>query len=217
MKTLRSVIGLGLLVMGSFAFLLAEAGERHRVKSVYRCGIPFRSYHNVEPVPATAYALSGTGYLLRRAGADAASAEPSGIQVFQLQQARLGVNHCEISQVVFTLDKKGNWKLGLHAEQNPRDANGEPILVSNRPGQILQTFHLLRNEFYITLRALGGSSDGAGDLDSVGGRPVLFEVPIDPFWVQNGQPADKLFHGHVKSFGKYQPFVDRVEVVFTYR
>jgi hypothetical protein len=47
--------------------------------------------------------------------------------------------------------------------------------------------------------------------------PALVEFPIEPFWVQKGEPYSGFVTGRSDAVRKYFHAVDRIEVEFTYR
>ncbi len=52
--------------------------------------------------------------------------------------------------------------------------------------------------------------------DETTGKPVLFELGPDRFWVQRGQPKDLWLRGTDKAVKRYFDLIDRVEIEFYY-
>jgi hypothetical protein len=132
---------------------------------------------------------------------------PGEFQLFQLETARLQIDHCQISGVALQLFTNGDWVLSLRADQNRRDEiNG-----------FSPTMHIKRNQFFVRLRCLGQFAEAAGENSRDTGKPVLAVIQPNAFWGENGQPRYLREEGNQKEIAKHLELIDRVEVEFFYR
>ena len=104
------------------------------------------------------------------------------------------------------LFRDGNWALNLRADQN-RYAAG------NRHNP---TLHIKRNRFGIILRCFGNLSNAPSEIGLITGKPVLAEIKVEEFWVQNGKPEFLLTGGIEKAIEQRFDSIDRVEIEFFY-
>ena len=200
----------------------ATAWPRHRVKPCPLPGIPAMPYRTVDAAPKpTLTAVS----LVRVPATPAPSAVPlmttdAALQVFQLRETRLQIDHCFLSRVAVTLHPDGRYQVSFRADQNPMPGDRD-VRSPLRPGEVvnvpLQTTQFRRNLFIVKVRGYGVFPT-LGDRPSLApGQPVLVELPVEPFWVQRGEPYAGLAEGHSDAVRQFLPLLDRVEVEFTYR
>ncbi|MDP7019604.1 MAG: hypothetical protein QGG36_27655 [Pirellulaceae bacterium] len=131
------------------------------------------------------------------------------VTVFQLDQARIQIDHCRISSVALQLLDDGQWVLNLRAEQNPP--------VEDETSTYRPRLHLKRNQFVIRLRALPvGERSGEAAVRGVG-RPVLAAIEPPPFWVEREQPKSVRLTGRDNDVWRVFDMIDRVEFEFYYR
>lgn len=168
-------------------------------------------------LPPTAAYADGPGEQ-RRVFSDTQTVQPprpeprrqTVIDLYQLDQARLEIDQCEISQVALQLHDDGQWVLSLRADQNRRP--DDPAMAEYNP-----RLHIQRNQFTIRLRCLGAfkNEPAAGALAA--GKPVLVELDPKPFWVENGEPRYVRTGGGSPLVANHFADIDRVEVEFFYR
>jgi hypothetical protein len=135
---------------------------------------------------------------------------PTVIELYQLDQPRLQIDHCEISQVALQLWENGWWVLSLRADQNRRPPQGEPVVYNPR-------LHIKRNEFVVRLRCLGAFRTEPTEAALAAGKPVLVDLEAEPFWVENGQPRYVRTGGCCELVQDQFEDIDRVEIEFFYR
>ncbi len=182
-------------------------------------------------VPDYAYAPAGTARptsallsLVRVPAARLPGAEPlpPGVpppQVYQMVVAKMQVDHCFLSRVAVALHPDGLYQVSFRADQNPLPGPGSPVEVAAVDARLtLQTSQLRRNLFVLRVRGYGNYPAAATD-DGVPGlsRPVLWEQPLEPFWVQRGEPYSGYIPGQSEAVRRAFAYIDRVEVEFTYR
>lgn len=201
---------------------------RHRVKPCPLPGIPYLPYQpaNAAPKP-TLTAVS----LVRVPATPAAAVIPPGVpavvpavvaapQVYQLREPRLQIDHCFLSRVAVTLHADGRYQVSFRADQNPQPGDAD-VRSPLRPGEVVnvppQTTQLRRNLFVLKVRGYGAFPTFDGRASLTPGQPVLAELPVEPFWVQQGQPYDGFVEGRSDAVRQFLPLIDRVEVEFTYR
>jgi hypothetical protein len=132
------------------------------------------------------------------------------IELYQLDRPRLQIDHCEISQVALQLFGDGRWILSLRADQNRRPPEGEPAEYNPR-------LHIKRNEFVVRLRCLGAFRTEPIEVASAAGKPVLADLNVEPFWVENGQPRYIRSGGCCALVQDQFEDINRVEIEFFYR
>jgi hypothetical protein len=210
--------------------------SRFRTYPKLVCDVPDRAYVHGGP-SQPALGISKIGILVPVADASPADTLPSGHKMYyyQLNQPQLSIDHCSISRVVLSIRDDGYWTLSLRADQNQRSIDDTPLVAVGipkppgntsvpQPGPILPgaspttkfTDHIKRNLFTIKVRGyavyrLEEPADGAL------GRPVLFELLPDPFWVQRQVPDFRRFHGKKAEIAEFCRTIDRVEVELSYR
>jgi len=136
------------------------------------------------------------------------------IRYYQLDKARLTIDHCSISQVVLQMHNDGVWVMSLRADQNPQP-EGEPAPAVTQEGRF--TAHLKRNLFIVKVRCYGASRQEPQPGGAALGRPVLFELEPMEFSVQSGRPHHFWKQGYVNCPKELRELVDRVEIEFSYR
>jgi hypothetical protein len=228
--------------------------RRYHVQPQPLCGIPAREYQPPQPPPGAQpkvilskpavplvdtdpAAATGTAAMsLQIPGAPPASSRPR-IKLYQFDQSVVPLDHCAISQMAFTINENGWWRLNLRADQNPQavspttpaapaatPANGAPRPV-NAPIRGLpnvslkQTLHIKRNLFIINIRGLGGFSEPVSvpPTPPTLGKPVLLALEPIQFWVQNGVPYWLVTQGCCPDASVFFNQIDRVELEFSYR
>ena len=132
------------------------------------------------------------------------------IDLYQLDRARIQINHCEISDVAIQLYDDGQWVLSLRADQNRRPEDGGPDGYN-------PFLHIRRNEFFIRLRCLGAYDHPPMTEVVTNGKPVLADLQPYAFWVENGEPRYVRQHGNDPLVAEHFADIDRVEIEFFYR
>jgi hypothetical protein len=132
------------------------------------------------------------------------------IELYQLDQLRLKIDQCEISQVALQLHDDGHWVFSLRADQNRRPDDAEVAEFNPR-------LHIQRNQFTVRLRCLGAFKNTPTTDSLAAGKPVLVALDPEPFWVENGQPRYVRVTGHCGLIRDYFADIDRVEIEFFYR
>lgn len=131
------------------------------------------------------------------------------IDLYQLDQAGLQINHCEVSQVAIQLYDDGQWVLSLRADQNRRPEEDELAEYNPR-------LHVKRNKFVIRMRCLGAFQHPPMEGVPTTGKPVVVDLNPCSFWVENGQPRYVRHHGFDPLVHEHFDDVDRVEIEFFY-
>ncbi len=191
-----------------------------------RCGVPSGHPYRTAPRRATALVPSRVVVPLLRTGAQLVEEQTEGalfpsetaartterlpkntLRLYQMPQARIRLDHCELSRVSLLVDGRGRWWLSLRADQNRRGLAEE----HRRPG-------LKRNRFRVVIRcyAFTGQDD---TLEA--GSPVLEELGPFEFWVQQGEPyifsrRGRLFEKMPAEVTRLLQQIDRVELEFSY-
>ncbi len=132
------------------------------------------------------------------------------IELYQLDQPRLTVDQCEISQVALQLHDDGEWVLTLRADQNRRPDDAAAAPYNPR-------LYIKRNQFTVRLRCLGAFKNEPALAALAAGKPVLVDLDPEPFWVENGQPRYVRTCGRSPLIANYFADIDRVEIEFFYR
>lgn len=162
----------------------------------------------------------------------------TGVSFFQLDKPALVLDHCSISRVAVMLQSDGSWRVSLRADQNPGSTVGVaaagsattvPVAVTPAlpvPPAQKQTSHLKRNEFHVAVRGYGADkASESADLKAPG-KPLLFHIDLQPFWVQNGVPRNMVWDGTSRNndgtsasndIKRFFSLVDRVEIDLSYR
>jgi hypothetical protein len=159
----------------------------------------------------------------------AGTVEKPRVRYFQLDVAQLAVDHCQISRVTFHTEDDGTWKLNLRADQNPqfRLVKDGGTLFPGTPDETLfpgprtasgrlYTEHLLRNQFFVRVRCLGGLPVQQKQ-PNLAAAPVLLRMEPPGFWVQRAVPLEWGANGFNPELPIYFNRIDRIEVEFYYR
>jgi hypothetical protein len=188
--------------------------RRFRTEPQLRCGLPDRDYiHGNQP--ALALAVSSPVVLVRSPGPPAMPAPAGAIEYayYQLAQASVTVDQCSISRVVLTVWDSGDWFLDFRADQNPGTPIRPPLILPGSTSPTPYTAHIKRNLFMVRVRGFGSALDPDVSL----GRPVLYDIAPEPFWVQRGVPMFPRLHGNDRRIKDAFWTTDRVEVELSYR
>lgn len=133
------------------------------------------------------------------------------IRLFQLDRARLTVDHCTVSEIALQLHRDGSWVLSLRADQN--------MLPEEDPATLDDTYrprlHLRRNEFHVRLRCHGFYQ--ADQVLLAAGRPVMADLHPVKFMVQRQEPRHVRIACCDPRVAQFYDLIDRVEVEFYYR
>jgi len=206
----RLVIIIGLMLAGGAMCLSAELHlvRRHRTYPSCKCGIPESNYQ-YRTRSRSEIAISQTRLLVRKGTTVIDAAHPI-VDLYQLDQPSLTIDHCSISQVAVQLEDNGNWVLSLRADQNRRPAEGEGAPYNPH-------LYIKRNEFVVRLRCLGNFENEPVEAAPMAGKPVLAELNPEPFWVENGEPKYVRIEGYSELVDDFFRDIDRVEIEFFYR
>lgn len=205
----------GGLLIGSATWTLAEL-PRHTARPGCAPGIPCRPYTTGTNPRPTVTTIS----LEKVAVGQAPAGDLQRPQVYQFLRPRVQIDHCFLSRVAVMLYSDGRYQISFRADQNPQP-NGDDPRSPLRPGErlqtVLETGHLKRNQFIVKVRGYGVFPILSEQPNMTVGQPVVVDLPVDPFWVQRGEPCDKLIEGKLSSVARSFELIDRVEVEFTYR
>ena len=233
--TRKSIVA-GLLVVGgagAFAGLGRAELPRHAARPALLPGIPCYDYRVVpiptptvtavsltkvpavvDPAPtATPVVAGGTAFAV-----DTARAAPVP-QMYQLLETRLKADHCFLSRMAVAFHPDGAFQISFRADQNPQVGEDirSPLRQGERLDTTIQTSQLRRNQFVVRVRGYA-AYPAKGTLPALGVTPpALVEFPIEPFWVQRGEPYSGFVTGRSDAVRKYFTAIDRIEVEFTYR
>jgi hypothetical protein len=231
-------------VTASAMALVAAAGadDSRRRRSRFRttpqvfCDVPDRDYVHGGP-SQPALAVSNTALLVLFPGAVPADTLPNGRQMkyYQLNTTVLAVDHCSISRVSLAIQDDGYWTLSLRADQNAQSAVNTPLVAAATPKPVANTSvpqpkpvlrgaspttkvtdYIKRNLFTVAIRGYTGYL-AQGPADGAPGRPVLFQLLPDAFWVQKGVPLFPKFEGIKGEIKDFYKTIDRLEVELSYR
>lgn len=152
------------------------------------------------------------------------------VKYYQLDRAQLTINHCSIGRVAVSLHESGEWIISLRADQNPWMTGPRhgvsssayergPVSAIQAPIPELErhTNDLRRNQFVVWVRAHGAHPLKENIPEASGGKPVLFQLRPEPFWVQRGQPYDFWAKGWSEGVRQFFDVIDRMEIEFNYR
>ena len=189
---------------------------RHVAKPTPVAGLPLYDYRPTNARPAaTMSAVS-----LDRVAVTPPGGTAPTMQMYQLRESRLQVDHCFVSRAAVALHPDGSYQISYRADQNPVLGNDprSPLKPGERLETGLQTSQLQRNLFVVKVRAYGGAAGASpGRPNLVPGGPVLVEFPAEVFWVQRGEPVSKSVTGNLAAVKAFYPLIERVEVEFTYK
>lgn len=197
---------------------------RNATRPACRSGLPNDIDYQFGTRSRSVESLSKTALLLRQAPPFSAwspaevATEPIG-GYYQLSSTKLQIDHCAISRVALRVYPNGYWALDLRATQN---VEFPPDRIYTPGGESLRqrdrfTLHLKRNEFFVVVRGYGGFPNIERRRDKSPGKPVLFCIAPESFWVQRGEPYDLHVDGCSEEVRDSYRYVDRVELEFYYR
>ena len=234
--TRKSIVAGLLVVGGAGAFAGSGRAElpRHTARPALLPGVPCYDYRVVttpaptvtavsltkvvatpDPVPvAVPASVGGTTF-----GVDAARATGPQPQLYKLLETRLKADHCFLSRMAVAFHPDGAFQISFRADQNPRagDDIRSPLRQGERLETTIQTSQLRRNQFVVRVRG-SAAYPVKGTLPALGVTPpALVEFPIEPFWVQRGEPYSGFVTGRSDAVRQYFTAIDRIEVEFTYR
>lgn len=181
-------------------------------------GIPERDYQPLAPGAPVSPLVQGVSFdgveLMPRAGEPVAKIK---VRTFGLAEKSLKIHHCSVSQLAFTMEQDGRWVVNLRGDQNPWFYREPTALPPNKVGFApgLETNHLIRNEFQVTVRCMGNFQQR--DQAPQTGRPVLAVIGPINFMVQRGVPYVGSFNGVNPDLARYFAVIDRAEFSFVYR
>lgn len=208
----------GGLLFGSATWAAAEL-PRHTARPATVPGIPCRPYTSGNAPHPTVTVISLERVPAGPGGGGVADAKRP--QVYQLLQPRLQVDHCFLSRVAVTLYEDGRYQISFRADQNPDPGTPDDPRSPLRPGErvqtVLETNSLKRNLFVVKVRGYAAFPVLPEQPNLTTPQPVVLDLPIDPFWVQRGEPCGKLIEGKLSTVARSFDLIDRVEVEFTYR
>jgi hypothetical protein len=211
-----------LLVLGILTGA-ASAAHYHVARPPVRPGLGVYDYQYGSR-SSSKVAVSRTATLIR--SGQAPGPRDRDIKLFQLQRPKeLEIEHCAITQVALQLDREGYWTLSLRAYQNavlPADqaAKAEQAEKAERRAAKKKAaaeggaLFDKRNLFVVKLRAYAMFSDEAGSRDELPGKPVMFTLGPESFWVERGQPYDLYRKYYNAEITRYFDYVDHVELEF---
>jgi hypothetical protein len=216
--------------------------NRHCVQTPCCPGLPYCDYQYGQPLSPPVIAVSLPALTIDQRPPYSPGVAPAGltvlpspvirerIKVFQLGQMLVPNNHCVLSRVVVTLHENGMWIVSMQAEQNPwmtgpRNEVSTPVHLRGAVSAIQppipqlpqETNGLKRNQFWVCVRCLGVAPLPENPAVIATAKPVLFQLPIAPFWVQRGVPYNFFDQHYLPAVRQFFDQVDRVEVEFRYR
>jgi hypothetical protein len=234
-RTFLAAAGMAIVVLTG-AGKVRKRLARFRTMPRQDCELPNHDYIQGGPSQPV-LGISKIGILVPVADASPPDTLPSGHKMYyyQLNQAALRIDHCSISRVAFAIRDDGYWTLSLRADQNQRSIDDTPLVAVGipkppgntsvpQPGPILPgaspntkfTDHIKRNLFSVKVRGYTAYLiEEAADAGL--GRPVLFDLSPDPFWVQRQVPEFRRFQGTRGEIGEFFRTIDRVEIELSYR
>ncbi len=127
-------------------------------------------------------------------------------KLFQWREDKMQIDHCEISNMAFQISRNGDWVLNLRADQNRVDPNR----------QFNPTLHIRRNKFGVVLRCYGNLFTAPVATGIRTGKPVMAEIEVEKFWVQNGRPKFLVTSNNEPLIVQHFDSIDRVEIEFFY-
>lgn len=213
--------------------LVAAAPHYFRSRPPLRCGLPgHEEDYNYGKFSRTVRTLSATppipvraplplDEMIRLNPSDTVPKfgrrPPHAIKAFQfVENPKLQIDHCSISQMSLQLLEDGHWFLTLRADQNPRPTEFDARRkVTTKEEPRLFTEHLQRNEFHVRVQCYAGF--GTGNQLGPVGKPVVIPLKVDPFWVQKGRPRSMYIRGFNEGVEEFFNIIDRVEIEFFYR
>lgn len=177
-------------------------------------GIPKRDYQLIDP-GATLTPPTVVGKSLNGVDVMDLVTKQKKLRTFAMDQTTLRSLHCSISHVAFTFDAEGNWILNGQADQNPWFTTQPNAMPPASLGINVETNHLLRNEFTVTMRCYGNWPQP--EANKTTGKPALAEIPVS-FMVQRGIPYSIRMDSKANAdLRKHYEIIDRVEFELSFR
>jgi hypothetical protein len=214
-------IGMALVVAAGGA----EGILRPRTRPTCLTGIPVRDYQ-FRTRSRTALGLSQTAQMVEIKSPNT-DAEPAlartekRIRVYQMETPKLQIDHCSVSGIALQLHANGDWVLNLRADQNPAAPVSAVAAAEVAPTIALregaQALHIRRNLFSVRIRGYAMYPVAESQPGDTTGKPEVFALPMQEFWVQSGSPLSVRRTGRCDDVSAYHDIVDRVEVEFCYR
>lgn len=139
------------------------------------------------------------------------------VATFSLLDQVIRVDHCTLSKVSVALYPDGKFVVAFRADQNPQPA--DPLAASLRSSVGVDTgldqVQFRRNKFFVTVR--GYAADPLGERGIGATKAAVLELPVEPFWVNRGEPYSATVEGMSEAVRRSYTVVERVDVDFTYR
>lgn len=133
------------------------------------------------------------------------------VKLFQWSEDQLKIDHCSISRMAVQVHRDGSWNLNLRADQNPRST------TTGNARRFNPTLHIKRNRFSIRLRCYANTGANKSGFDGIStGKPLVTELTVKDFWVENGQPKYVLERGFDPLISKQFDSIERVQIEFVY-
>jgi hypothetical protein len=140
------------------------------------------------------------------------------VATFSLLDQVIRVDHCTLSKVSVALYPDGKFVVAFRADQNPQPADPLARTLTARGTGIdtgLDPVQFRRNKFFVTVR--GYAADPLGERGIGATKTAVLELPVEPFWVNRGEPYTGLVEGTSEAVRRNYKLVERVDVDFTYR
>lgn len=191
-------------------------GHRAHTKPWIHSGIPIQDYQFgnwseiVSAVSTRAVFLEDTADERNQLEVGATKLPIRDVKLLQWNVPRLVVEHCAISRMALQVNRNGQWSLNLLAEQNPPDESAAADSVSDAE-------HLRRNRYRVRLACLGGLPEPAiGEATAIG-VPVVVDLGVVEFVVQNGQPRRFVHHGQIQNLSNLSfDLINAAEIEFSF-
>lgn len=139
------------------------------------------------------------------------------VATFSLLDQVIRVDHCTLSKVSVALYPDGKFVVAFRADQNPQPA--DPLARTLRSSVGVETgldpVQFRRNKFFVTVR--GYAADPLGERGIGATKAAVLELPVEPFWVNRGEPYPATVEGTSEAVRRNYKLVERVDVDFTYR
>lgn len=230
----RIEIGVLTLLVGVSVSVAWAGWPHHRMRPTPQHGIPDRDYDypqfsdpaRVLSRPAVPLVLDSTPEKIIEGVTDAKAAEspnartapistpkPFQRKLFQLDKPRVRIDHCEVSRFSLVIDQNGHWLLTAMGEQGVEEEPAAGDQMAERQLAVLP----LRNQFRLCVRGYPATTAvGDAELEALG-RPVLFQLPAQTFWVQREKTQPVRASGISKDVENAFPLIERIELEFAYR
>jgi hypothetical protein len=208
----RKAWGLGLLLVGSVAATAGDLLPYHRRARV-SCGVsPCYDYEtrrlSLPDVRETTATL-----LLEQVTAPPNSILTANdprrqLRMWQVVDRPLQLDHCSLTNIAVWIDESGRWSANMTAIQ-------QPFVGLDR--QATPAARFLRNKFHVKIHAYGLAKVQTADRTTAVGRPEIFCLCLNPFWVDREQIKLHSDGGSISEEQRQRlPLVDRLEVEFRY-